>query len=78
MRISVDKHSEIEASYRKYNGRVAFLGYTVVDQFHDEATFRDMGSSLATLEVAKAADFYGCLHVLLRLLTMSRHMYKVN
>ena len=33
----------------------------VVDQFHDEATFRDMGSSLATLEVAKAAGFSGCL-----------------
>ena len=78
MRVSVDKHSDMEASYRKYNGRVAFLGNTVVDQFHDEATFRDMGSSLATLEVAKAVDFYGCLHVLSRLLTTSRHMYKVS
>ena len=42
-------------------GRVVFLGNVVVDQFHDEATFRDMGSSPATLEVAKAVDFYGCL-----------------
>ena len=32
-----------------------------MDQYHDEATFRDMGSAPATLEAAKAADFYGCL-----------------
>ena len=33
----------------------------MVGQFHDEATFRDMGSAFATFEVAKAVDFYGWL-----------------
>ena len=58
--ICVEKNSEMEIEHRKYKGRVVFLGNSVVDQFHDEATFRDMGSTPATLEAAKAADFYGC------------------
>ena len=57
----VEINSEIYAKVRKYKGRVVFLENAVVDQFHDKATFRDMGSSLATLEAAKAADIYGCL-----------------
>ena len=57
----VEKNSEMEAAHRTYKGRVVFLGNSVVDQYHDEATFRDMGSSPATLEAAKAADFSGCL-----------------
>ena len=59
--ICVDKNSEMEIEHRKYKGRVVVLGNSVVDQYHDEATFRDMGSTPATLEAAKAADFYGCL-----------------
>ena len=42
-------------------GRVLCLGNSVADQYHDEATFRDVGSTPATLEAAKAADFCGCL-----------------
>ena len=38
-----------------------FLGNVVVDQFFVEATFRDMGSSPATLEVAKSVVVYDCL-----------------
>ncbi len=49
----------MEASSRKYKWRVVFLGNVVVDQFHDEATFRDMGGSPD--KVANAAEFYGCL-----------------
>jgi hypothetical protein len=59
--ICVAKNSEMEALYRKYKGRVAFLGNAVVDQFRDEATFRDMGSSPAILKAATAADLYGCI-----------------
>ncbi|MFM7986620.1 MAG: hypothetical protein ACKPKO_45625, partial [Candidatus Fonsibacter sp.] len=55
--ICVEKNSEMDEKYRTYKGRVVFLGNAVVDQFHEEATFRDMGSSPATLEAAKAADF---------------------
>ena len=51
----------MEQEYRKYKGRVVFLGNADVDQHHDEATFGGLGSSPATLEAAKAADFYGCL-----------------
>ena len=55
------KNYEVDASYRKYKGRVVYLGKAVVDQFIDEATFRVMGSLLATLEVVKAAECYCCL-----------------
>ena len=37
--ICVEKNSEMEPEHRKYKGRVVFLGNSVVDQFHDEATF---------------------------------------
>ena len=69
----VEKNSEMEPEHRKYKGRVVFLGNSVVDQHHDEATFRDMGSTPATLEAAKEADFYGCLpgHVI-KLVVASR------
>ena len=59
--ICVDKNSEMEPEHRKYKGRVVFLGNSVVDQYHAEATFRDMESAPATLEAAEAADFHGCL-----------------
>ena len=51
----------MEESYSKHKGRAVFSGSAVVYQFHDEAAFRGMGSSRATLEAAKAVDFYGCL-----------------
>ena len=59
--ICVEKNSEMEAALRKYKGRVVFLGNSFVDQSHDEATFRELGSTPATLEAGKEADFYGCL-----------------
>ena len=51
----------MEQEHRKYKWIVVFLGNAVVDQHHDEATFGGLGSAPATLEAAKAADFYGCL-----------------
>ena len=45
--ICVEKNSEMEAALRKYTCRVVFLGNSVVDQYHDEARIRDMGSSPA-------------------------------
>jgi hypothetical protein len=54
MRNLCGKQSDFEASYRKCQGRVVFLGSAVVDQFHDEANFRVMGSSPATLEVCES------------------------
>ena len=48
----------MEEAYRQYKGRVVCLGNSVIDQCHDEATFRDMVSSPA----AKAAALHGCLH----------------
>ena len=38
-----------------------FQGNQVYDQNHNYAIFQDIGSSLATLQAAKAVDFFGCL-----------------
>ena len=59
--ICVEKNSEMQQEYRKYKGRVVLFGNAVVDQHHDVATFGGLGSSPATLEAAKAVDFYCCL-----------------
>ena len=55
------KNSEVEAQSRQIKGWVVGLGNHVVDQYHDAATFQDMGSLLATLEAVEAVDFHGCL-----------------
>ena len=59
--ICVDKDSEIQVAYRKRKGRVINLGNAVIDQYHDDRTFRDMGSLHSTLEDAIAIHFNGCL-----------------
>ncbi len=58
--ICAENKSDMENQYRLYNGR-GFLGNQVIDPHHDAATFQDLGRLPATLEAAKAADFYGCL-----------------
>ena len=40
---------------------MVFQGNQVYDQNHNYAIFQDLGSSLATLQAAKAVDFFGCL-----------------
>ena len=59
--ICVEKNAELEPSLRKFKGRVVFQGNRVYDQNHNYAIFQDLGSSLATLQAAKAVDFCGCL-----------------
>ena len=38
------------------------MSNAVIDQYHDEATFRDMGSLPATVEAAAAADLLQVSH----------------
>ena len=45
-----------------FKGRVVFQGNRVFDQNYNYAIVQDLGSSLATLQAAKAVDFFGCLH----------------
>ena len=59
--ICVEKNAELDASLRKFKGRVVFQGNQVYGQNHNYAIFQDLGSFLATLQVAKALDFFGCL-----------------
>ena len=59
--ICVEKNAELEPSLRKFNGRVVFQGNQVYDQNHKYAIFQVLGSSPATLQAAKAVDFFGCL-----------------
>ena len=59
--ICVEKNAEIDASLRKFKGRVVFQGNQVYDQNHNYAIFQDLGSSPTTLQAAKAVDFFGCL-----------------
>ena len=59
--ICVQKNSELSIEVRKYKGRVVFQENQVNDQNHNYAIFQDSGSSPATLQVAKAVDFFGCL-----------------
>ena len=73
--IRVAKHSEMGARCRPYKGQVVLLGSQVVEQYHDEATFRDMGTSPATSEPAIAADFPGRLQ---KWLTVSKHASKLT
>ena len=46
---------------KKFKGRVVFQGDRVIDQNFDAAMFQDLGSSPATMEAAKIADFFGCV-----------------
>jgi hypothetical protein len=57
----VEKNAELDASLRKFKGRVVFQGNRAYDQNHNYAIFQDIGSSLATLQAAKGVDFFGCL-----------------
>ncbi|MFM7985142.1 MAG: hypothetical protein ACKPKO_38070, partial [Candidatus Fonsibacter sp.] len=59
--ICVEKNAELDPSLRKFKGRVVFQGNQVYDQDRNYAIFRDLGSSPATLQAAKAVDFYVCL-----------------
>ncbi|MFM7978150.1 MAG: reverse transcriptase domain-containing protein, partial [Candidatus Fonsibacter sp.] len=59
--ICVEKNAELDPSLRRFKGRVVFQGNQVYDQDHNYAIFQDLGSSLATLQAAKAVAFYGCL-----------------
>ena len=58
----MEKNAELEASdpARKFKGRVVFQGNRVVDQNYDAAIFQDLGSTPATMEASKMADFCGC------------------
>jgi hypothetical protein len=47
--------------FESSKGRVVFQGNQVYDQNHNYAIFQDLGSSPATLQAAKAVDFFGCL-----------------
>jgi len=60
--ICVEKNAELEPDdpNRKFKGRVVFQGNRVIDQNYDAAIFQDLGSSPATMEASKLADFYGC------------------
>ena len=58
--ICVEKNAELDASLRKFKGRVVFRGSQVCDQNHNYAIFQDLGCSPATLQAAKAVDFCGC------------------
>ena len=59
--ICVEKHSELAAHLRNFKGRVVLQRNQVFDQQYNYAIFQDLGSSLATLQSAKAVDFFGCL-----------------
>ena len=59
--ICVEKNAELDASLRKFKGRVVFQGSQAYDQNHNYASGQNLGSSLATLQAAKAVDFFWCL-----------------
>ena len=61
--ITVEKNSELAPGIpaRKYKGRVVFQGNRVKGQNCDVALFQDMGSNPATMEAARAADFFGAV-----------------
>ena len=59
--ICVENNAELDPSLRRFKGRVVFQGNQVYDQNNNYDIFQDLGSSLATLQAAKAVDFCGCL-----------------
>ena len=59
--ICVEKNSELSSDLRKFKGRVVFQGNQVCDQTSNYAIFQDLGNSPATLQAAKAVDFFRCL-----------------
>ena len=58
-----EKGAELPAGHpdRKYKGRYVFQGNVVCDEYQETALFKELGSSPATLEGAKAVDAFGCL-----------------
>ena len=60
--ICAQKNSELvgDDPAKQFKGRVVFQGDRVIDQNFDAAMFQDLGSSPATMESAKIADFFGC------------------
>ena len=59
--ICVEKNSELAAHLRKFKGSALFQGNQVFGQNNNYAIFQYLGSSLATLQAAKAVGFFGCL-----------------
>ena len=62
--IVVEKNSELPLAdpKRKFKGRAVFGGDNVRDEVGNWALFQDLGSCPATMEAARAADAYGCMH----------------
>ena len=59
----MEKNSELTPGNPacKHKGRVVFQGNRVKDQNLDVTLFQDLGSNPATMEVARAADFFGAV-----------------
>ena len=57
----VQKNAELVNEKPKYKYRYVFQGNRVRDQDYQAAMFQDLGSSPATQEASKCADFTGCL-----------------
>ena len=57
----VQKNAELVDEPPIYKYRYVFQGNRVMDQNYAAAMFQDLGSSPATMECSKAADFHGCL-----------------
>lgn len=60
--ICVQNNSEFmgDDPAKKFKGRVVFQGDRAIDQNFDAVVFQDLGSSPASMEAAKIADFFGC------------------
>ena len=59
--ICVQKNCEITDQPPVYKYRYVFQGNRVRDQNWENAMFQDLGSSPASTEASRSADFYGCL-----------------
>ncbi len=57
----VQKNAELVDQPPVYKYRYVFQGHRVKDQNYEAAMFQDLGSSPATMEASKAADFVGCM-----------------
>ncbi len=59
--VVVEKNHELPESdpARKYTGCAVFQGNNVRDEDGNWAIFKELGSSLATMEAARCADSYG-------------------
>ena len=56
LRLCHVKHSELEAIFHRYKGRVVFRGDDVEDQTTDQAVFSEQGTSASHLCAAKIVD----------------------